>query len=410
MNDDRKFQERAEIMKQLFLARIPTDVIAKVAGISNATVVSDRTRVANLYGIKIPGAVPNSLEREERFRMLIKTYLTVKLETRKWGDPICQAARLLIDFDRIENHIGSLERFYEGLLRPHFSSDDPISKSYQQLIEDCLDEDHCYFTWEFYKAIYSGTIPYEKFRNEDDLIELATKFCLDKNRSNINTLVIDDPKAIVDSIFSALTEVHVTALKEKYGLDSPKKTLDESGKEHGLSRERIRQIRQKALRFFRNELIEKKYLIHSTAKYERLEKQYAELDEKYKSYCKETDQEILKLNAKISKLKGESEYIDKLIKSCEYSKYVDFLIKPIEDFESELPTRVLNCLSASDCKYVLDIIENWEDMIRFRNFGNKCYIAINDCLCSHGIDRSKITKEDQNLAKRLIKRKEEINS
>ena len=410
MNDDRKFRERAEIMKELLLARIPTDVIAKIACVSESTIAVDRSRVAKLYRIKIPSANVTSLGREERFRILLKTYLTVNFETYEWNNPLYQAAKLLIDFDRIENHIDSLGRFYEELQYPQFPSDDPISKNYQQLIEDCLNEEHCYFTKEFYKAIYSGTIPYENFRNENDLIGLATKFYLDKNRSSINTLVINDPKAIVDPLLSALTEVHATALKEKYGLDGPKKTPDESGKDHGLSRERIRQIREKALNIFRNELFEKKYLIHSTAKYEHLEKQYAELDEKYKSYCKETDQEILNLNAEISRLNGEFEDFNETFNPCGNPRIVAFLIKPIRDFESELPIRVLNCLYDSDYKYTLDVIENWKKMILLRNFGKKCYMAIDDCFLSHGIDRSKITKEDKISARQLIKREELIKS
>lgn len=408
MNDDRKFQERAEIVKQLLLARIPTDIVAKVAGISDATVTNDRIRVAKLYGIKVPNASSTSLEREERFRMLLKTYLTVKFETREWENPIYQAARLLIDFDRIDSHIGYLERFYEGLQRPQFSSDDPTAKGYQQLIEDCLDGEHCYFSREFYEAVHSGSIPCKDVRNEDDLIELATKFCLDKNRSSINTLVIDNPKAIVNSLLPTLTEVHITALKEKYGLGCPKRTPDESGKEHGLSRERVRQIREKALGIFRDELKEKKYLIHSSAKYERLEKQYAELDEKYRSYCKETDLQIVKLNAEIYRLKGLPDELDGFFDSSMYSNTTIFLIKPIEKILSELPVRIINCLKAADFDYVLDMVENWEDMRHFRNFGKKSYTILNDYLTSHGINRSKITKEEKILARQLIKRKAEV--
>ena len=404
MNDDRKFQERAETMRQLFLARIPADVVAKVAGISKCTVQNDRVRIAEHYGIEVPNPVKTSLEREELFRLLLKNYLTVKFETGEWKNPIYQAAKLLINFERIEYHINSLERFYEGLQLPQFPSDDSIAKNYQQLIEDCFEVEHYSFTWEFYEAIYSGLIPYENFRNEDDLIELATKFCLDKNRSCINTLIIDDPKAIVDSIFSSLTEVHITALKEKYGIDCPKKTLDESSKEHGLSRDRIRQIRQKALCIFKNELIKKKYLIHSTSKYERLERQYAELDEKYKTYCKTTDQEILKLNAEIYKLKGLPDEIDGSFDSSKYSDKIIFLIKPVKEIEYDLPVRVLNSLKALDCNYVLDIVENWESLGGCWSFGAKSYMAIDDCFLAHGVNRSKITVKEKILARQLIKR------
>jgi hypothetical protein len=402
MNDDRKFQERAEIMKQLFLARIPTDVIAKVAGVSETTVANDRVRVAKLYGIKIPGAASTSLERGERFMLLLKTYLTVKFKTREWKDPVYQAAKLLINFDRIDSHISSLERFYEGLQHPQFSSDNSIAIGYQQLIEDCLEDEHCYFTREFYEAIYSGTIPCENIRNDGDLIELATKFCLSKNRNSINTLIINDPKTLVNSLFSELTEVHITALREKYGLDCPRKTLDGSGKEHGLTGERIRQIRQKALYIFRNELTKKKYLVHSTAKYERLEKRYAELDEKYKKYCEETDNEIILLKSENAKLHGIFEKNDAKLDTNNYPAYFKVLISPIK-WNFDLPARIVSAL-AYKYDFIVDAIEDWDNLVCCRNFGKKSYMAFDEYLLDHGIDRHKLTLEERVFARQLIKR------
>jgi DNA-directed RNA polymerase alpha subunit len=100
--------------------------------------------------------------------------------------------------------------------------------------------------------------------------------------------------------------------------------------------------------------------------------------------------------------------LDEFFDSSMYSNTTIFLIKPIEKILSDLPVRIINCLRASDLNYVLDMVENWEDMKYFRNFGKKSYMILDDYLISHGIDRSKITKEEKILAKQLIKRKAEV--
>lgn len=402
MNNDRKFRERAEIMKELLLARIPTDVIAKIVGVSDSTICNDRVRVAEFYGIKIPSAAVNTLERNERFRLLLKAYLEVIFETHNRNNPLYQAAKLLIDFDRIENHVYAIESFFDGIQRPQFSLKDSMNQNYQHLIEDCLSIEHCHFLREFYNAIYSRVIPYEGINREQDLIELATKFCCNKDRSNINTLVIDNPKALVESLLSELNKVQATIIRGCYGLNCEKRTLNEIGSEQGLTRERVRQIREKVLRIIRNELSEKKHLIHSTARYERLENQYAEINERYKQYYEETEQKIFKLDIEVAKLKDFSKEIDESLEKCEYSRCIYFLIKPV--LEVDFSIRILNCLYR-DYKYILDVVDDWDNLMYIRNFGKKSLRAIEDILLANGVDRKKLTPKDTALARRIIQKK-----
>ena len=405
MNDDRKFQERAEIVKQLLLARIPTDIVAKVAGISDATVTNDRIRVAKLYGIKVPNASSTSLEREERFRMLLKTYLTVKFETREWENPIYQAARLTIDFDRIDNHFSSLGSFWEGLQNPLFLSDDPIAKNYQHLIKDCYSTEYHNFSSRFYKAIYDGIIPYDKISNEDDIINLATEFCCKIDRSCLNTMVIKDPKSIVEGLFASLTERQITVLRCWYGLDGEKMTLSDIGEDLMLTRERVRQIREKSLGIIRNKLEENKYLIHSTDRYNHLEQQYAKLDEKYKNYCNDTDKEILELHCTIQKLKNIHEEHDESLDDLNnYPLRIQILIMPIK--EVRFSKRIYNALHY-DYEYILDIIENWDKLLKCRNLGKKSFREIEDFLEYYDINRKTLPMEEKVLARRIIKRLKE---
>lgn len=401
MNDDRKFQERAETMRKLFLARVPADVIAKVAGVSTATVANDRVRVAEYYKIKVPNAVATAHDCAERFRLLLKAYLEVRFETHKWDSPLCKAARILIDFKIIENHFYTLENIWEKLQKPLFVSDDPIAKNYQQLIEDCYSVEYQDFSPLFYKAIYNGTIPYDKISCEDDIINLATEFCCKTDRSCLNTLTIDDPKALVETLFSALTDREISVLKDYYGLEGKKKTLNEIGEWFMLTRERVRQIREKSLRIIRNELNEKKYLISSNAKIHHLEEQYANLDERHKSYCDKTDKEILKLNQDILRLKGVYEKEGEGYNLNDYPLRVQILVQPIKDCNFSI--RVVNSLCCY-YEYILDIIEDWDNLLKCRNFGKKSLGEIINYLDYCGIERDELKMEDKVLARQIIKR------
>ena len=410
MNDDRKFRERAEIMKELLLARIPTDVIAKIVGVSESTVAVDRTRVAKLYGIKIYGAASNPLEREERFRTLLKTYLDVMFETHNRRDPLYQAAKLLINFDKIENHIHSIEYFFERIQKPQFTSK---NLNYQQLIEECLSTKNSYFLREFYHSMYSGEIPYEDIKNERDIIELATKFCCEKDRSSINTLVIDNPKEVIDLLSRSLTYLQNKVIRYSYGLDGDKMTLAKIGDWLHLSRERVRQIHKKSLEILRDKLNEKLYLVHSTAKISHLEKQFAELNERYNEYYKRTDQEILRLNTEIEKLKDtheeheEHKEHDVPFDENEYPMRIQILALTLK--EANLPIRIQNSLYGF-CDYILDIVENWDNLANCRFFGKKSYIVLDDYLQYCDIDKDNLTLEDRVLARQLINRKKLINS
>ena len=405
MNNDRKFRERAEIMKELLLARIPTDVIAEVAGVSSATVTNDRVRVAKFFGINVPYAATSPLERKELFRLLFKTYLEAKFETHAWRSSLCQAARLTIDFDRIDNHFSSLGSFWEGLQNPLFLSDDPIAKNYQHLIKDCYSTEYHNFSSRFYKAIYDGIIPYDKISNEDDIINLATEFCCKIDRSCLNTMVIKDPKSIVEGLFASLTERQITVLRCWYGLDGEKKTLSDIGEDLMLTRERVRQIREKSLGIIRNKLEENKYLIHSTDRYNHLEQQYAKLDEKYKNYCNDTDKEILELHCTIQKLKNIHEEHDESLDDLNnYPLRIQILIMPIK--EVRFSKRIYNALHY-DYEYILDIIENWDKLLKCRNLGKKSFREIEDFLEYYDINRKTLPMEEKVLARRIIKRLKE---
>ncbi len=65
-------------------------------------------------------------------------------------------------------------------------------------------------------------------------------------------LMIDSLRREIDRAFSTLTERERVILKLSFGIGEPEMSLEEIGDQFGLTRERVRQIREKAIRRLRN--------------------------------------------------------------------------------------------------------------------------------------------------------------
>lgn len=65
-------------------------------------------------------------------------------------------------------------------------------------------------------------------------------------------LVLESLKAEIATALKVLNEREQNILKANFGIDEPEATLDEIGQRYGLTRERVRQIKEKALRKLRN--------------------------------------------------------------------------------------------------------------------------------------------------------------
>jgi len=65
-------------------------------------------------------------------------------------------------------------------------------------------------------------------------------------------LMIDSLRREIDRAFSTLTERERTILKLSFGIGEAEMSLEEIGEQFGLTRERVRQIREKAIRRLRN--------------------------------------------------------------------------------------------------------------------------------------------------------------
>ena len=65
-------------------------------------------------------------------------------------------------------------------------------------------------------------------------------------------LLLESLKAEIATALKVLNEREQNILRANFGIDEPEQTLDEIGHRYGLTRERVRQIKEKALRKLRN--------------------------------------------------------------------------------------------------------------------------------------------------------------
>ena len=65
-------------------------------------------------------------------------------------------------------------------------------------------------------------------------------------------LVIESLRAEIDNVLKTLNERERRVIQAFYGIGEPEMTLEEIGNKYGLTRERVRQIKEKAIRRLRN--------------------------------------------------------------------------------------------------------------------------------------------------------------
>ena len=65
-------------------------------------------------------------------------------------------------------------------------------------------------------------------------------------------LLMESLREELRKVLGTLKERERLVIKDYYGIDTEEKTLEEIGSRYGLTRERVRQIREKAIRKLRN--------------------------------------------------------------------------------------------------------------------------------------------------------------
>lgn len=415
--DNKNFKKRAETMKDLFLAGIPRDVISEVVQISESTVQKDRVRVAKLYGIEIPRPLSPYLIGKNHYKFFFKIYLQASLKG-DYDDPIYKAARIISNIDSIENHINSLQMFYEALQCPHASIKGSIDGNNIDLIEKLLRDykkrplaksfeeefyeefSRCYFIKEFFTKIYLGDIPYESFNRDSDVKEAATMYFAEKRCNSINSLRINNPRELLRPFLSKLDEMQLSIFQARYGLNCErKKTLIEISRELGITKNRAENICRKAYEKVYHELEEVDfYPFDSSGKMKYLERKYENIKELYMKRCETTEKSV----ETFTDMKNFNKNLDWIEKAASYpthSAKVTFLTQRIKDVQ--LPKPLVQKLQKY--KHIVDLVEDWKSL----RLNNDSLEIVDNLLKENRVDRKRVTENDILLARRIIQKESE---
>ena len=409
--DNKNFKKRAETMKELFLAGIPNDVISEVIQLSESTIQEDRRRIAKYYGIDIPKPLSHYLIDKDHYRFFFRIYLQARIH-HDYGDSLYKAAGIIIDINSIEDHLNSLQAFYEALMRTYAPIKDQIQRNNMDFIEKLLEDykrksqdqqEERYginFQHEFFSEMYRGEIPYEGFKNINDVKKAATEYFAEKKGSKINTLRIENPQALLLPFLSVLNEKERKVLTERYGLLSERrKSLVDIANELGISKTSADNICRRAYTKVYRELEEVNfYPFDSSGRMEYFEKKFNNITELRKRKYNVTKKVAEKVTNK-KQLVKDLDWIEKAASYPTHSAKVTFLIQKIKDVK--MPKELTYKLKG--CKHIIDIVENWDSF----DLDNRTSEGIANFFKSNKFDKERVTENDILLARRIIQKKSE---
>ena len=122
--------------------------------------------------------------------------------------------------------------------------------SVKEIAEQMGEEEEKVKEW---RAIVKDPVSIDQRINEDDEATLGDLVADEEETSPIEDIHQEEVTKKVKDVLSTLDEREADIIARRFGLGNRKvQTLDDIGREYGLSKERIRQIEEKAMRKLRN--------------------------------------------------------------------------------------------------------------------------------------------------------------
>jgi len=366
MNDDRKFFEKKAWLLLLLQAGMPADVLEKVLGISSATAISYVKKITLSGEWKgnvtfLPDARP----------IMLKLYADIKwgekkgIYTAAFKEKLMLVLAELLEEEKIIEIINFTLPAITSFSRLQYVTDVPLG--YQNLLEALRIWDPFQPSgWGNYLYhIASGEIPLpqpkEFYWGKKHFLHDILQRSADETRYWVAPILTTRICQQVDATLAELTYKEATVLTMLFGLKADPKTEEQIGIEFDLTRERIRQIKEKAMRHLKVRFLRLQSIGDAWETIESLKETY---ENKLKTQKDEFIQKLYTLDHPEEVAPIIISQFDLLIMKVDY---IDFSV------------RLLNCLKAADVEYLWQLVMLSEGaLLKFRNFGKKSLIELKE--------------------------------
>lgn len=206
------------------------------------------------------------------------------------------------------------------------------------------------------------------FSNKEDLIT-------EIQNGSLPAPLTDEAITTINQALETLSEKEEQIIKLYFGINSEKQTLEQIGKGCGVSRERIRTIKEKALHKLRHPT--------RTGQLKHIPITWADVLEENSVFCRQIEEQQVQIyqmqeqqtqiNKEMAQYRQAASILYPLsvqAESNENDERAKLLQKPISDFK--LSARNANCLAAANIQTVGDLVAKTEDdMLKYRHYGRK---------------------------------------
>ncbi|GHV21877.1 hypothetical protein FACS189428_3010 [Clostridia bacterium] len=428
MNNNKKFQFRAENMRSLFEAEIPHYLIAEIMQISTATISKDVKRVQKQFGITI--------RPPKRSQQLYAKMLNVYAEgfRVKEKTPLWKCAEKILEVEKLRLGMRGCIALREQFKTPESRSISYLFKPYLDLLKVMYGKE--FWGWQhqgfdemlkfsednFWLGIATkGKLPNQSPLNSvEDSIDFFAEWLSGLSREKLTTLSLDEDgiMAVFNRIFEKyLSEQEIRLLRMRFGIHGAEKhSLTRIAIISGIPEKKASYLIGKVikkLRSFGSDIVPRiksqRKIADLEQKLQKLETQREErrafLERRAKEVAPPVSQEIAPSVSTVSM--DTTEQVEK-VEPEEPIKFLTSRFCNLPDGSNpfKLSARSINCLQGCDFEYIYQLCEpkHWEWIVnkKIRNFGNQSRDEIINFFEAHNCKPEAVDEEILRLCEEYV--------
>lgn len=363
-----KVSKRREISRQLFEIGLSYEDISKILNISKG---QSRYDARHIFPEGIDFLGKNSKKRQHESYCKALKIIAEKIYFRSENNQdylLPQVEKYLRKYTEFDNLILIVSGIIEAVKNLYCPEEKPEYKQYRDLMDSIYGGKRYFdFTSEYFLCEY--ILETENLPNRNEIVSEISRRIISIFRNDFLQPFNEDSIELIKYFLDKnLNERERKIIEKRFGLDCNKMTLEDIGKEFGVTKQRIRQIETNILRKLK-------------LKSRILGFLYKSADELFSKYTKQI---LIDIGEQIESKKIEI-------------KIGDILSMSIE--EADFSTRTYRCLNRAGILKISDLVQKKEnELMWIRNFGVGCLKEIKKFLDNYNLCLGMIKNEDDSLS------------